>query len=260
MIRAALDYAARGWPVLPLRPGTKLPLTEHGLHDATTDEAQVREWWRRCPRANVGLRTGLAFDVLDVDGDEGLKELSALIGGDEVELPAGPAVATPSGGLHVYFRPTGLGNRARFRKGLDWRGSGGYVVAPPSLLPRPAYYSWWPVPETVDSPLEDAPGWLSALVKREPTAPAPQPIRTRSTRYAVAALESEAYAVAAAPPGTRNDRLNRAAHAVGRFVAAGDLDRGAVETILMAAARECGLPEFEARRTIGSALRARGVA
>ncbi|MGH7487948.1 MAG: bifunctional DNA primase/polymerase, partial [bacterium] len=57
---AALEYAARGWPVLPIRPRAKLPLTEHGLHDATTDPELITQWWERWPDANIGIRTGVA--------------------------------------------------------------------------------------------------------------------------------------------------------------------------------------------------------
>src|SRR3954447_22191634 len=68
----ALAYAARGWPVFPLRPGEKVPLIAkaaggNGCHDATCDEAQIREWWGRRPAANIGLAAGAAFWVLDVD-------------------------------------------------------------------------------------------------------------------------------------------------------------------------------------------------
>ncbi len=83
----------------------KAPLTADGLHDAATDPVQVREWWARWPDANVGLRTGVAFDVLDVDGDEGFDELARLFGGDDAVLPPGP-VATPAG-VHLSSAPTG---------------------------------------------------------------------------------------------------------------------------------------------------------
>ena len=83
MLAAALAYAARGWPVFPLKPRDKVPAipkTEggSGFYDATTDPAVIRRWWERWPDANVGLATGAAagFVVLDVDGPEGEASLA----------------------------------------------------------------------------------------------------------------------------------------------------------------------------------------
>ena len=80
---AALAYAERfGWPVLPCKPRDKTPLTPNGLRDATTDPEQIRTWWARFPKANIGIPTGVVtgFDVLDVDGggDETLEGLVLL--------------------------------------------------------------------------------------------------------------------------------------------------------------------------------------
>ena len=65
--QAALGYAAKSWPVFPCQPGSKIPLTPHGYHDATTDIFAVEEWWFRWPSANIGCPTGIAFDVVDFD-------------------------------------------------------------------------------------------------------------------------------------------------------------------------------------------------
>ncbi len=45
LLEAALKYVSLGWYVFPLAPGQKVPITKHGVKDATTDEAQVRKWW-----------------------------------------------------------------------------------------------------------------------------------------------------------------------------------------------------------------------
>jgi hypothetical protein len=149
---AALEYVSYGWPVFPLRPGTKEPATKNGLNDATTKVKWVEKWWDRNPQFNIGLVTGHAFDALDVDPDAGgVTSFSELL-----EQPwfqkrmAHAVVVTASGGLHLYFEATGKGNRAGFAPGLDYRGKGGYVVAPPSTLgERGRSWSWLCVPSPV---------------------------------------------------------------------------------------------------------------
>ncbi len=141
--RAALYYARTwGWPVFPLIPGTKEPLTKHGFKDATTDPDQIAQWWRAAPDANIGLPTGGRFDVLDVDWlttaglPTGAQEAWPMLR-DSGALPDVHGVAmTARGGLHIYLEPTGAGNHARMgKKGLDYRGQGGYVVGAPSRMP-----------------------------------------------------------------------------------------------------------------------------
>lgn len=151
MLGAALTYAQWGWPVFPCRPGLKRPITEHGLHDASTDTATIRDWWGRTPTANVALATGHAFDVLDVDpaGLAGWADLRA----SQIDLDVHGVVSTPRGGLHLYLQPSGDGNLAGFLPGHDYRGAGGYVLAPPAVLvpaalkdhpvpPWPLRYTW----------------------------------------------------------------------------------------------------------------------
>jgi hypothetical protein len=266
LLRAALAYARHGIPVLPVhepgpgggcscdrgarceRPG-KHPRLRHGLTDASTDPRQIELWWERWPQANVGLRTGVVMDVADVDSEEGGHGLCHLLGG---EMPAGPQVRTGGGGWHFWFRPTGFGNRVRLLPGLDWRGAGGYVVAPPSRHLH-GDYRW------VHGPAEPLPAGsdtLRALIEGPSAAPAPPRPITHPDRYASAALAAEADRVARAPVGTRNDTLNRAAFALGRLVGGGLLDPGDVVRELDAAARYAGLGRAEIPGTIRSGLNA----
>jgi hypothetical protein len=109
LLEAALNYAGRGWPVLPLVPRGKMPLTRHGLKDATTDPAMVDQWWRRWPAANIGVVTGSASGLLvvDLDGEDGLTSWARL----EAEHDAVVTLeqATGSGGVHLLLRyPEGL--------------------------------------------------------------------------------------------------------------------------------------------------------
>ena len=146
---AALIYAEWGWPVFPLKPHTKTPATRHGFKDATTDPDQIREWWQRNPQANIGLPTGHTFDVIDIDVPQGPQSYTAML--DLGIVPdAHGQVATSSGGLHLYITPSGDGNKASMAPGVDYRGAGGYVVAPPSTLgTRGRAWSWITKPSPI---------------------------------------------------------------------------------------------------------------
>lgn len=134
MLSAALWYAEAGLSVFSLQPGSKIPFTgSRGCKDATTDPAKIRAWWGRLPSANIGIATGGPVDVIDVDGPAGAAAL-ARVTSARWPIILG-VVSTPRpGGTHLYIESTGGKNRARFVDGLDYRGTGGYVVAPPSLI------------------------------------------------------------------------------------------------------------------------------
>ena len=234
----------------------KHPRTAHGLKEASTDPEVIRAWWRRWPDANVGVRTGVKFDALDVDGPNALERLTRhLPSPDNKETVDGPTVVT-GGGWQVYVSPTGLGNRTRFVAGCDWRGRDGYVVAPPSLHASGRRYQWlvWDMSE----PIRAAPAWLLVLLHQPRVSPRGDSSGRPGTAssYARRALESECGRVALAIEGTRNDTLNRAAHAMGQLVAAGHLDVSEAGDALLTAATRAGLGELEAENTIRSGLRA----
>lgn len=278
LVAAALDYAARGWRVLPLHtpqrggrcsclsdgctsPG-KHPRTMRGVHDATTDEATIRRWWARWPAANVGIATGGGLVVLDVDprhgGDASLAELE-----EAHDWVRTLTARTGSGGLHLYLAGD-LPARAGMLPGLDLKASGGYVVAPPSLHACGRRYEWV-APEDLPTEPQPVPTWFAAMAA--PPRPAWTPRAAGGLewgpigrRFVVSAIERECLAVAEAPEGTRNTRLNCAAYNLARFVAAGLADAGTVAEALTIAARAAGLPDREIERTIRSAFRAREVA
>ena len=266
-LTAALAYARHGVPVLPVhtpdRGGAcscdrgarcdssgKHPRLRHGVTEASTDPRQIQLWWTFWPRANVGLRTGVVMDVADVDSAEGWHGLRHVLGGD---VPPGPQVRTGGGGRHLWFRPTGYGNRVRLLPGLDWRGSGGYVLAPPSRHPSGGDYRWIRRPAVA---LPPGPAALLTLIAGPPPPPGPRHPVAHPGRYAEVALEAETERVAGAPVGSRNDTLNRAAFALGRLVGAGLLDESGVRRELTAAARRAGLGWAEIRGTLRSGLTA----
>jgi len=144
----AQSWADRGVAVLPVWPGGKTPLTRHGVHDATTSAETLRRWWTRWPDANVAIATGAPGpDVLDVDVRGDQSGWSALRRLREAGIlpPGAPLAATPSGGVHLYFRGTSQRNGSLPDVHLDFRSTGGYVLVPPSRVTAETYsgrYRW----------------------------------------------------------------------------------------------------------------------
>jgi hypothetical protein len=274
---AALGYAARGIPVYPVHcprptPGganlacscfrgpacdrpAKHPLVRHGIHDASCDPAQLERWWSRWPHANVGLVTGVAFDVLDVDGPAGLAALQEFARTVDLRLP-GPVVATGGGGWHYWFRPTGLGNRPpRDLAHVDWRGRGGAVLAPPSRHASGKHYRW--LRSLDQTPLPEVPAALRALLDPDrPTVTRPAPTVEPAAPghpYGRTVLAAELAALGRATPGRRNHTLNRCAFKVYRYVASGLLNDQDVTAAFSEAALAIGLDPSEIGRTLASA-------
>ena len=275
MLHAALDYACRGVPVfpchhpLPDRRGSALmcscgdrdccrpakhPLTRHGFKNATTRTEIIAGWWRRWPQANIAIPTGVVFDVLDLDGPEGVAAVRTLVDEHSLEL-SGPVVRTGFGGWHYLLAPTGQANRVRLLEGVDWRGAGGYVIAPPSRHITGRCYRWArpldldTLPQT-PAPLRDL------LMHREPRRVAysvHQPAGVAGERYGRAALDGELNRLRNAALNTRNITLNRAAFRCFQLAAAGLLDPDQVTAEFTAAARQIGLGDQEIVRTLRSA-------
>jgi hypothetical protein len=286
---AALGYAARGIPVLPLHhplphrsdlqpiPGNQPPpigtrcscrypdcgqpgkhplgaLVPHGVKDATTNRARVLAWWTRQPHANIGLATGARFDVLDVDGPAGEQAIRALAAEHEL-VSSGPLVRTGGGGWHYYLAPTGLGNLCPAGLAhVDWRGHGGYVVAPPSRHASGHPYQWVPGRD-LDTPLAEVPAPMRARLEHRPPVRPAGPVQLAATgvdpgdRYAQAVLTEELAWVATAPVGHRNRQLWESTRNLYNLVATGALDHREVDQALLAAAQRCGLLEEEPRQT-----------
>lgn len=164
-------YFSKRWAVFPCHG--KAPATPHGFKDAVLSPEDYKELLRKFPGQNIGIATGAISDifVLDVDvkngakGAESLAELEAKHG----KLPRTITAATWSGGKHYFFKypPGGMGCRTNFMPGLDIRGTGGYVVAPPSIVEGKPY-TWLHAP--TDTPLAEAPEWLLHLLKEQRVA------------------------------------------------------------------------------------------
>lgn len=132
----ALEWAAAGCRVLPVNGTNKRPLVKAWETVCTTDEEQIREWWRIYPQARVGIATGQpGYDVLDFDvagGKPGLAQLEKLIDLGVLQSGAFRVAATPSGGRHLYFRGTDQRNKQNDKSipGVDFRGVGGMALVP----------------------------------------------------------------------------------------------------------------------------------
>lgn len=262
LLNHALDYARRGWRVLPLHScaeGTctcgnpkctspaKHPLIPNGVHGATTDEATVRYWWTESPDANVGVAAGKGLLVIDIDAkSNGLKSLAELEA-QHGALPTTPTVATGGGGKHFYLRlPEGatISNRAGVAPGIDVRSDAGYVVAPPSLHASGHRYEWTVPPET---PLADVPPWLLAMLGEASARPAKT---TKCLTLTVQVSGEDLETHRGACEGQRNAVLCRL---IGVHLARGD-DPNDIEALALAWAERCSPPmdEAEVLRTLGS--------
>lgn len=157
MYSAAVEYIKKGIAVFPLKERAKVPLTKNGCKDATTDAAQVKAWWQQYPNANIGIATGkksggIVVVDLDIDEDKGLDGYHTLQDWERKngEFPESWRAITGRGGYHLYFKaPLGyeVRNRAGIIEGVDVRGEGGYVVAPPSIHSNGHRYEWEFAPE-----------------------------------------------------------------------------------------------------------------
>lgn len=169
MIRWALRYAARGFPVLPLEPHGKAPLARlvrHGVQQATADERVICEWWQREPTANVGLRCA-PFLVIDVDPRNGGDETWARLLAGHDPLVNVPTVATGGNGWHWLFAPPAFPTVSHLGPGIDIQFGSRYVVAPPSIHPNGKAYRWVTPPSRE---LARLPSWLAEELRAKPVA------------------------------------------------------------------------------------------
>lgn len=250
---AAVALARAGIPVFPCVPGSKQPLTAHGFHSASTDADQVHRWWQRAPEANIGIPTGApsGLVVVDVDVHRGGDGFRAFSRTTELGLTQRWAwmVRTPSGGMHAYFAATpGIEQRCWSlpSRHIDFRGDGGYIVAPPSVVTRDdgttkpySLVAFGHRPGTVDS----------VALNHHLAPPAPPPRPTTTMPAPGSSPERLATWVAGRPEGARNGGLFWAACRM----AEGGHNFNKTVRLLGDAAETAGLPATEALRTIKSA-------
>jgi hypothetical protein len=255
-LRTVLDLAARGVLVFPCQwegAWRKCPLTEHGFQDASGDPGVIEAWWRRWPKALIGVPTGIlsGFVVLDIDvkhaDRNGFDTLAAFA---LAILPHTPLVHTPSGGLHLYFDPAGQripttqGSRGRgIGPGLDWRAEGGYVIAPSPG----SGYDWDPICNLDRVSLAKVPAQLLPA-EPEKVRFIVRPIRPTIglSPYAEAALDNAARRIIAVANGEQEATINGECFAIGTLAGAGGVPADFARRVLVWAARQ--VPSADPRR------------
>jgi len=130
-----------GLAIIPVGKDKKPLIAWKEFQNRFPTNEEVRGWWERWPDANIGIITGGINNILviDIDSPEGHDAIRPYI--QEVE----PPVCKTTKGKHYYFHHIpGQGNLTRFLPGVDCRGEGGYVIAPPSKVNGGPEYTWEP--------------------------------------------------------------------------------------------------------------------
>lgn len=289
----AVAYAARGIKIFPLwhvghglpgqlicacvdgdscgSPGKHPRNGLGGVNQATCDLTQVAAWWRRWPHANIGLAAGAnQLAIIDVDpshgGDHTLATLDIYCTDRGVDLMATRTIRTGSGGLHLYYRApeSGVKNAARTfgMPGVDTRGRGGYVVAPPSLHQSGERYQLIdnshglaPWPAILDTLMAAR---VPSVGPRTPPTTPPRP-GNRAARWAAAGLQRECDELKAMtqPNSGRNQALADAACKIGSRLHLGLAETDAYTALVDAASGWAGHTPREIDATVRGGL-ARG--
>jgi hypothetical protein len=246
ILNSALALARAGFQVFPLVYATKVPPKgTRGHLDATANAATIRRLFGGTLKRNIGVRTGAASGiwVLDEDADGAIAALEAQHG----PLPITRMVRTASG-RHLWWKHPGkpIPNSTKLvGPGLDVRGDGGFVVAPPSLHPNGVFYEW-----LNDAPIVEAPAWLAERAIMRPALSISEQALAHRRRpdeaggpssYGRAALEREITLLAGAGEGARNSQLNRSTFNLHQLVGGGALDAAEVERRLVEACIANGL-------------------
>lgn len=142
---AALAYVTRGYSVIPFVPGTKrpaIPIAPYLNGSERMSKEAVRTCWTAKPEAGIAIVTGAPSDlvVVDVDPRNGGSVEAVL----EKGCATGMVACTGGGGRHFFLRHPGTSVPCgkTVLPGVDRKGDGGYVVAPPTIHPNGVPYTW----------------------------------------------------------------------------------------------------------------------
>jgi hypothetical protein len=264
--RYAHRYAAAGFGVLPLVVDGKEPdgrLAPNGLKNATTDTKLIDSWLDAGWTGNLGILPPKGYIVFDLDGSAGVDDFRKLTQ-THGALPLTRTQRTAIG-YHKLYKHDGpalsISKKLLGVQNIDLRGEGlAYIVAAPSWHPSGCLYKWL-VEEPYPSAISTLPQpYVDLLtppqVELIPVAPRDYLGGGDGSAYGLRALSDEANNIRTCGPGNRNHRLNASAFAIGQLIAGGELDEEYAANELMIAALECGLPQFEANRTLQSGIAA----
>jgi hypothetical protein len=245
MLEYALVYLRKKWSIIPLRIDKKPYLDSWKRYqEAPPTQGEVETWWKMWPKANIGVVTGKVSGlvVVDADGEEGLESIKQL-----GALPPTPCVRTGKG-WHYYFQHPGdrvISNFARKMPGLDLRGDGGYVMAPPSIHPSGSVYEWSLAPK--DVPLAPLPAGILALIEKGKAVASRQQAKNEDPTWVQEYLNG-------VDAGQRNTAATRLA---GHYLGKG-LPPSEVEPLLLLwnEKNRPPLPENEIRQVVASVAKA----
>jgi hypothetical protein len=171
-LEAALSYASKGMSVIPARQDKKPFIAWQGYQKERADEDQIRQWWKKWPKANPAIVTGAISGVMVVDADS-QKGIDTL---DDTFIPESllmPLCQTPKGGRHYYFKyKPGLSNGVRVLTDTDFRTDGGYVLAPPGNNGNGKAYEWIVELSIDETPPPEMPDMLYAVLQQGAALPA----------------------------------------------------------------------------------------
>jgi archaellum biogenesis ATPase FlaH len=179
VLQTALAYAKQDIRVIPIKQGEKRPPMQGWQNAATSDPITIRTWFEgQFKDCGLGIATGEFRNrylvVIDIDdrpefsGSDTLKDLEQLHG----ELPNTVEVITGSGGRHIYFltdQPIRNEASGKLGQGIDVRGIGGQVLAPPTIHPNGKTYEWVEGKTIANNPPADMPLWMVLILTEKHT-------------------------------------------------------------------------------------------
>ncbi len=270
-------YQTKGFSFFPLRKKSKKPLSDWAVYQTRRPTKEEVESWRQQKLlGQVAIVTGQVSGVIVLDEDNP-PIFQAWLAEHGCKLPCTPTVKTSTyqddqGNLHTkshyYFNHPGgkIKNMIKKIPGADIKADGGYVCAPPSVHPNGSHYEW--IEDLSKYGLADPPTWLTEFFKADIIELSKDDLLgpddntgaerdySQLSQYAQAALSGELAKLAGTPEGNRNAQLNQSAFALGQLVAAGVLNRGAIEVAIEGVAVSLGLTSEEIQATICSGIEA----
>ncbi|MEG2417494.1 MAG: bifunctional DNA primase/polymerase [Eubacterium sp.] len=237
-------YVSKGLAVFPLLPRDKKPATAHGFKDATTDQTTITAWWTQNPDYNIGIATGAASGglvVIDLDinqdkgydGRETLRDWEASNG----ILPETWMSITGRGGYHLFYHDCATNsNRTGLYEGVDIRGDGGYIVAPPSIHPNGRRYEWEQSPE--EFALSDTDSVVACFLMGPPAGGMAKAYKTPD-EIPEGGRNAELYRLACSMQarGDAPEAIRAAVEATNESRCIPPLDQGEINTLLKSAGR-----------------------